>query len=62
MVEVRMDGCAVYLVRQTENLWFQRVMELEILQVAVNLEFEIPDLTLQTPITELTGSHPVLFG
>jgi hypothetical protein len=28
MVEVRMYGCAVYLVRLTENLWFQKVMEL----------------------------------
>jgi hypothetical protein len=58
MVEVRMDGCAVYLVRLTENLWFQKVMDLRFCRGAVNLEFEIPDLTLQTP-TELTGSPPV---
>jgi hypothetical protein len=30
---------------------------IEILQGAVNLEFEIPDLNLQTP-TDLTGSPP----
>jgi hypothetical protein len=28
MVEVRMNGCAVHLVRLTENLWFQKVTEL----------------------------------